>query len=53
MPLAAGAAVDKTMENGATPLLMASHNGHTAAAKVLLAAGASVAKATESGDTPL
>ena len=49
----AGSSVDQANENGATPLLIASENGHVEVVRVLVEAGASVDQADKDGATPL
>ena len=51
--LAAGALVDKEMDNGSTPLILAIQQGHEAVMNVLLEAHADVNKAAGNGITPL
>ena len=50
-----GVDVNKAIDNedGATPLCIASQNGHLEIVKVLIAAGADVNQATKNGCTPL
>jgi ankyrin repeat protein len=51
--LQGGADVDKAADGGATPLLMASQEGHVPVVQALLQGGADVDKATDNGWTPL
>jgi ankyrin repeat protein len=51
--LHAGADVDKAMDNGATPLYMASQNKHLPVVQALLQGGADVNEAMDDGGTPL
>lgn len=51
--LAAGAAVDETNGDGATPLHFAARKGRTEVAAALLAVGAAVDAIDRVGDTPL
>ena len=45
--------VNRAMEDGRTPLFIASEKGHVDAARLLLDKGAEVDKADEDGETPL
>ena len=47
--ISAGASVDQAIEDGATPLYIAAHNGHISVVSALISAGASVDQATEDG----
>ena len=51
--LAVGAAVDRAMDSGVTPLYMACTQGHAAVVSALLAAGAAVDQAKDGCATPL
>ncbi len=48
-----GADVNKAMDDGATPLLIAAQDGHEAIVRALIELGADVNKATDNGVTPL
>ena len=47
--LAAGAEVNSTDQDGATPLWLAAQNGHTETAQLLISAGADVNQAVDKG----
>jgi hypothetical protein len=49
----AGAVIDKAVDDGCTPLCMASENGHLDMARLLVEAGADIDKARDTGGTPL
>jgi ankyrin repeat protein len=51
--LQGGADVDKARDNGATPLYIASQNGHVPVVQALLQGGADVNKARDDGVTPV
>jgi ankyrin repeat protein len=51
--LQGGADVDKTANNGYTPLCMACQQGHLPVVQALLEGGADVDKAMDDGATPL
>jgi ankyrin repeat protein len=51
--LAAGADKEKVLQTGATPLYLASQNGHKDVVAMLLAAGADKERVLEIGATPL
>ena len=48
-----GAEVNRAQNQGATPLVIACHQGHVDAVRLLLDKGADVNKADEDGETPL
>ena len=49
----AGADINKMEDTGATPLFIATNNGHVAVARVLIEAGVDINEAKDSGVTPL
>ena len=51
--LAKGAAVNQARNDGGTPLIISSQNGHREVVKLLLASGADVDKVMHNGGTPL
>ena len=53
MLLDSGADVDKAMDNGVTPLFIASRNGHGDAVRMLLDSGADVNRLANNGHAPL
>jgi len=50
--LAAGAEVDKALNNGSTPLISAARRGYEVIVNALLAAWTEVDKASNKGNTP-
>ncbi len=51
--MVAGADLNKTKDDGVTPLILAAHQGHETVVRVLIELGADVNKATDNGWTPL
>ena len=48
-----GALIDKAKDNGDTPLIIASEEGHVDTVRLLLEKGASIEEVDNDGDTPL